>query len=90
MSFVRASKRLIIPLLLNHRQILIHRRVDLMQLIEEAVEGCWIGHRARMSALNDSEIGSLYSPPKQDRVGTKTPSKHVEIVVDIGERDEVC
>lgn len=60
-----------------------------MQLVEEAVEGSWIGHRARMSALNDSEIGSLYSPPKQDRAGTKAPSKHVEIVVDIGARTEV-
>ena len=60
-----------------------------MQLVEEAIEGCWIGHRARMSSLNDSEIGSLYSPPRQDRSFAKTPSKHVEIVVEIGEREQV-
>ncbi|KAH9945310.1 uncharacterized protein BXZ73DRAFT_38997 [Epithele typhae] len=58
-------------------------KVNLMQLIEEATEGCWIGHRARMFT---SEIGSVYSPPKQDRqpVAVVTPHKHVETVIDIG------
>ncbi|KAI0032527.1 hypothetical protein K488DRAFT_49715 [Vararia minispora EC-137] len=60
-------------------------RADLMLLVEEAVEGCWIGHRARTSALNDSVIGSLYSPPRQDRQGNL---QHVEIIVEIGERTE--
>ncbi|KAI0710119.1 hypothetical protein C8Q76DRAFT_625042 [Earliella scabrosa] len=59
-------------------------RVNLMQLVEDATEGCWIGHRARMFT---SEIGSVYSPPKQDRqqsIMLPNPSKHVETVIDIG------
>ncbi|KAI0661563.1 hypothetical protein C8Q70DRAFT_910657 [Cubamyces menziesii] len=65
-------------------------RVNLMQLVEEATEGCWIGHRARMFT---SEIGSVYSPPKdrqqqqqqqQSVVLTATPNKHVETVIDVG------
>ncbi|KAH8100919.1 Fph type histidine kinase [Cristinia sonorae] len=70
----------------------IHRsKVDLMQLVEEATEGCWIGHRARMFT---SEIGSVYSPPKPPDhprqvsnapavIGPSLP-KMVETVVDIG------
>jgi hypothetical protein len=56
-------------------------KVDLMQLVEEAVEGSWIGHQARMSAL-ESDIGSVYAPPK---VGGAA-SDHVETVIDIGRR----
>ncbi|OCH95405.1 hypothetical protein OBBRIDRAFT_720758 [Obba rivulosa] len=58
-------------------------KVDLMQLVEEATEGCWIGHRARMFT---SEIGSVYSPPKSDRPPVVLPntSKYVETVLDIG------
>lgn len=61
--------------------VILPTRVDLMQLVEEAVEGCWIGHRARMFT---SEIGSVYSPPdKQGR--TLPPDKnHVETIIDIG------
>ena len=59
---------------------------DMMQLVEEAVEGCWIGHRARTSAASANEIGSLYSPPRADPTGKK---KHVEVVVEVGERLEV-
>jgi signal transduction histidine kinase len=57
-------------------------RVDMMQLIEEAVEGSWIGHQARMSAM-ESEIGSVYAPPKAVVGGA---DKHVEAVIDIGRR----
>ncbi|KZT07710.1 uncharacterized protein LAESUDRAFT_724704 [Laetiporus sulphureus 93-53] len=59
-----------------------HSRVDLMQLVEEAIEGGWIGHRARMFT---SEIGSVYSPPKQDRpaVLPDPAEQHVETVIDI-------
>jgi hypothetical protein len=57
-----------------------------MQLVEEAVEGCWIGHSARTSAMDDSGIGSLYSPPRQDSLGKK---QHIEIVVEVGDRPEV-
>lgn len=58
-------------------------RVDLMQLVEEATEGCWIGHRARMFT---SEIGSVYSPPKADRSSSHSDPRphHVETVIDIG------
>lgn len=63
--------------------------VDLMQLVEEAVDGCWIGHRARTS-IDDSGIGSVYSPPKVDPGSpVATRRKHVETVVDIGYRSEV-
>ena len=60
-----------------------------MQLIEDATEGCWIGHRARMFT---SEIGSVYSPPKPDRQSVKlpNPNKHVETVIDIGHSEAVC
>ncbi|KAI9057213.1 hypothetical protein FKP32DRAFT_1689249 [Trametes sanguinea] len=59
-------------------------RVNLMQLVEEATEGCWIGHRARM--FTSGEIGSVYSPPKdrQSSVALPSPNKHVETVIDIG------
>ena len=62
-----------------------------MQLVEDATEGCWIGHRARMFT---SEIGSVYSPPKPDRqqqsVVLQNPHKHVETVIDIGHSEAVC
>ena len=59
-----------------------------MQLVEEATEGCWIGHRARMFT---SEIGSVYSPPKPDRgsVMSPQPAKYVETVIDIVDADAV-
>ena len=61
-------------------------RIDVLQLIEEAVEGSWIGHRARMlTRQQESEIGSLYAPPRQDGSGKKL----VEIVIEIGDREEV-
>ncbi|KAI0297235.1 hypothetical protein B0F90DRAFT_1740348 [Multifurca ochricompacta] len=53
-------------------------RIDVLQLIEEAVEGSWIGHRARMfTRQQESEIGSLWQWQKL-----------VEIVIEIGDRDE--
>lgn len=58
-----------------------------MQLVEEATEGCWIGHRARMFT---SEIGSVYSPPKPDRsAAVPTNVKWVETVIDIDHDDFV-
>ena len=61
-----------------------------MQLVEEAVDGCWIGHRARTAILGDSGIGSVYSPPKED-LGSPVATRKipVETVVDIGYRPEV-
>lgn len=56
-------------------------RVDLMQLVEEAVEGCWIGHRARMFT---SEIGSVYSPPDRQAMSSPPGENHVETIIDVG------
>jgi hypothetical protein len=67
------------------RPLIKYRRVNLMNLVEEAVEGCWIGHHARMSSLINSEIGSVYAPPSQ----SATDSNHVETVVDIDYRATV-
>jgi hypothetical protein len=62
------------------------RRIDVLQLIEEAVEGSWIGHRARMlTRQQESEIGSLYAPPRQDG----SSKKMAEIVIEIGDREKV-
>lgn len=63
---------------------------DLMQLIENAIDGCWIGHRARMTSTDESGIGSVYSPPR-DILGSPmaTRRKNVETVLDIGFRAEV-
>jgi hypothetical protein len=54
-----------------------------MQLVEEAIEGCWIGHRARLS---NSEIGSVYSPPMTHQLNRE----HVETVVEVDLRKMVC
>jgi signal transduction histidine kinase/ActR/RegA family two-component response regulator len=67
--------------------VILPTKVDLMQLVEEAVDGCWIGHRARTAIMEDTGtgIGSVYSPPEEDDNRSR---KHVEAVVDIGERRE--
>lgn len=62
-----------------------------MQLVEEAVEGCWIGYRARLP-LNGTEIGSVYAPPKQDPQGAtslKYSQPDVETVIRIEARPSV-
>ncbi|KAH8983215.1 Fph type histidine kinase [Lactarius akahatsu] len=60
-------------------------KINVLQLIEEAVEGSWIGHRARtFIRQQESEIGSLYAPPRQDGSGKKL----VEVVIEIGDREE--
>lgn len=65
-----------------------------MQLVEEAVDGCWIGHRARTAIMNDSGIGSVYSPPadedQEEEQSTAHETELVETVVDIGYRKGVC
>jgi hypothetical protein len=58
-----------------------------MQLVEDAVDGCWIGYRARSANTGgDNGIGSVYSPPKDDKGSpvAATRKRHVETVVDIG------
>jgi hypothetical protein len=68
----------------------VDHRVDLMHLVEEAVDGCWIGHRARTAIQGDSGIGSVYSPPNED-IGSPVATRrnHVETVIDIEHRLEV-
>lgn len=67
--------------------------VDLSRLVEETVEGCWIGQRAR-SYQGQSGIGSFYSPPAANLVANdQRPSiaqqlRHVETVIDIGQREQ--
>lgn len=65
--------------------------VDLMQLVEEAIDGGWIGHLARMSAQN-SEIGSVYSPPtiqqQSDDASQPVSGGYVETIVEIGHREK--
>jgi hypothetical protein len=61
-----------------------------MQLVEDAVDGCWIGYRARSAVTGDNGIGSVYSPPKDERGSPVAVRKrYVETVVDIGHRPEV-
>ncbi|KIJ52540.1 hypothetical protein M422DRAFT_43384 [Sphaerobolus stellatus SS14] len=61
-------------------------RVDLAQLVEEATEGCWIGHRARHA----SEIGSVYSPRDDEDAAAQNIRlrSNVETAVDIGHRSQ--
>nr|GAT60998.1 histidine kinase [Mycena chlorophos] len=62
--------------------VIVPSRVDLMQLVEEAVDGCFIGHRARTAIMGDTGIGSVYSPPEE----RSSAGQLVETVVDIGWR----
>lgn len=59
-----------------------------MQLVEEAVDGCWVGHRARQAISGDTGIGSVYSPPQNDSARNQQQD-YVETVVDIGQRPGV-
>ena len=63
-------------------------RVNLANLVEQTVEGCWIGQRARVFH-GDSDIGSFYAPPgsKDQRDGSGEAS--VEMVIDIAQREKV-
>ncbi|KAJ6631019.1 hypothetical protein B0H10DRAFT_1980407 [Mycena sp. CBHHK59/15] len=64
--------------------VIVPTKVDLMQLIEEAVDGCWIGHRARTAIMGDTGIGSVYSPPEELPT---VKQQLVETVIDIGWRN---
>ena len=62
-----------------------------MHLVEEAIDGCWIGHRAR-TELHDSGIGSVYSPPGDGsklKANSPVSRKRVESIIDIGYRRSV-
>lgn len=70
--------------------VITRSRVDLEQLVEEAIDGSWIGYCARTSALRESEIGSVYAPTMDHRTSSvmsaPTSAQTVEIVVDIDRR----
>jgi signal transduction histidine kinase len=65
-------------------------KVNLANLVEQTVEGVWIGQRARF--MGDSDVGSFYAPPSsalQDRAARMAKdTTHVETVVDVGHRDK--
>ncbi|KAG7089839.1 hypothetical protein E1B28_011485 [Marasmius oreades] len=67
--------------------VILPTKVDLLQLVEEAVDGCWIGHRARTAIMEDTGIGSVYSPPKEDNSVSTARRKHVETVIDVSGRE---
>ncbi|ORX36568.1 hypothetical protein BD324DRAFT_452116 [Kockovaella imperatae] len=68
-------------------------RVNLATLVEQTVEGCWIGQRAKQFH-GDSEIGSFYAPdaphgliPRAQRASVSSRLAHVETVIDIASRE---
>lgn len=66
-------------------------KVNLATLIEQTVEGCWVGQRAR-TFLGDNEVGSYYAPdsqvkPQRSSIGA-ADAMPVEIVIDIAHRDK--
>lgn len=70
-------------------------RVNLANLVEQTVEACWIGQRARF-LHGDSDIGSFYAPPassglppKGQRAAIGQELLHVETVIDIAQREKV-
>ncbi|KAK0235796.1 hypothetical protein EDD85DRAFT_771542 [Armillaria nabsnona] len=68
--------------------VIVPTTVNLMQLVEEAVDGCWVGHRARQAIVGDTGIGSVYSPPEEEGAPLTMRSNHVETVIEIGHRQQ--
>ncbi|CEL55441.1 DNA polymerase delta small subunit OS=Arabidopsis thaliana GN=POLD2 PE=2 SV=2 [Rhizoctonia solani AG-1 IB] len=71
----------------NREHTIPRSKTNLLTLVEDTVEGCWIGARARAV----SEIGSVYSPPRA-LPGTNAASqtsggRHVETIVDVAYRE---
>lgn len=66
-------------------------KVNLSTLIEQTVEGCWVGQRAR-TFLGDNDVGSYYAPdaqPKTQRSSSGIASAMpIEIVIDIAHREK--
>ncbi|WWD03078.1 hypothetical protein V865_001124 [Kwoniella europaea PYCC6329] len=69
-------------------------KVNLAALVEQTVEGCWIGQRARFF-MGDADIGSFYAPPttsglvpKSQRAQVGEKLSHVETVIDIDPREK--
>jgi signal transduction histidine kinase len=69
-------------------------RVNLSSLVEQTVEGCYIGQRARFFH-GESDIGSFYAPPptdlppKNQRAAISQRFMHVEAVIDVAPREKV-
>ncbi|KAG8986513.1 His Kinase A domain containing protein, partial [Tulasnella sp. 427] len=68
-------------------------KFDLSMLIDETVETCWVGSRARAEAAAES-IGSYYCPPTRSQ-SPETYQNHkrktaqwIEIISDIGHREK--
>ncbi|KAG8935525.1 His Kinase A domain containing protein [Tulasnella sp. 418] len=70
------------------------QKINLQQLVDETVEGCWLGARARESHTTD-DYGSMYSPPKSQDLsptseypsfGQVSNMPNVETVTDIALR----
>jgi signal transduction histidine kinase len=72
------------------------RQTDLADLIHQAVEGCWLGHRPRLGETRDGSGSSSFFSPEPEPVGSDkqhpngtakhTTRTHVETVIDIGFR----
>ena len=68
----------------SNEKVHYEHRVDLIQLIEEAVEGCWVGFRARLANKESDGIGTFYSPGNASaRLGL------VETVINVAQRRNV-
>lgn len=71
-----------------------HAKVNLAAMIEQTVESCWIGQRARAFS-GESDIGSFYAPPPSSLIPISQRGNmveqlsHVETIVDIGFRERV-
>ncbi|RXK37056.1 hypothetical protein M231_05644 [Tremella mesenterica] len=70
-------------------------KANLALLVEQTVEGCWVGQRARLS-MDESDIGSYYAPPssatgkaarRSQREAHIEQLAQVETVVDIAQRE---
>lgn len=69
-------------------------KVNLASLVEQTVEGVWIGQRARFF-MGDADIGSFYAPPPTQGLLPRDQAAHiakdlahVETVIDIGVREK--
>ncbi|KAG8864828.1 His Kinase A domain containing protein [Tulasnella sp. 330] len=66
-------------------------KLDLKVLIDELVEGCWLGAQAR-AAGGTEDIGSVYAPPQThlalNAARDEAPTAVVETVTDIGHRPQ--
>lgn len=70
----------------NREHTIPRSKTNLLTLVEDTVEGCWIGARARAV----SEIGSVYSPPRAlpgSASSKPVGERHVETLVDISHRE---